>query len=174
IALIMATLSTAILVLWLRRRSDTIYAYFGLGSLLWALHTAWSLMPGPLLPGLHNTVWWTSMYLVFASVLVVFCLRLAQKEWPRFELVLSIYVLAAPVVLYAAYAVGKQALASHVLRLGAIVAVLIAAGSVAHYAWRQRSVNGLLLIVTGIAAAALAVRDWLVAPTCHGSTPVSL
>jgi signal transduction histidine kinase/CheY-like chemotaxis protein len=174
IALIMATISTAILVLWLRRRSDTIYAYFGLGSLLWALHTVWSLMPGPLLPGVHNTVWWTSMYLLFASVLVVFCLRLAQKEWPRFELVLSVYVLAAPVMLYAAYALGRQAIASHVLRLGAIFAVLIAAGSVAHYAWRQRSVNGWLLIVTGVAAAALAVRDWLVALTAHDNNPVYL
>ena len=44
VAVVIATLSLCVLLLWARRR-DALYGYFGLGALGMALHNAWSVLP---------------------------------------------------------------------------------------------------------------------------------
>ena len=94
-AIIMA-LSLCVLLLWARQTGDTLYAYFGVGGLVWALHTVWTVLPDPMLRAPHLSIWWTMGYPFFIAPLVVFCIRLAQWELPRFERALWIGVLIGP------------------------------------------------------------------------------
>jgi hypothetical protein len=33
----------------------------GVASLLWGLHTLWSVLPAPLLGGVHEGIWWNAV-----------------------------------------------------------------------------------------------------------------
>ena len=84
VAAVVGTLGLCMLLMWGQRR-DALYAYFGAGTLGWALHSGWSLLPWPLLPGDYNALGWTALYAFFVVMLVAFCLRFADWHWPRFE-----------------------------------------------------------------------------------------
>ena len=174
VAVVVATVSLCLLLLWARRH-DPLYAYFGLGTLGWALHTAWSVFPGLLLlAGVHRDVWWNALYASFVMMLVAFCIRLAEWHWPRFERTLIGAALGGPLVLYAAHAFGVLGPAAEYWRLGAIAVVMVALAAVVRYAWVHRSAGGVLLILTGGISLAFAVRDWLVGHSSRDNNPVYL
>ncbi|NDP43771.1 MAG: sensor histidine kinase [Aromatoleum sp.] len=73
------------LLLWLRRRDDTIYAYFGLSALCWAIFTSNYFVRFPPVP----QPWWEAWVDVGAygkiMFMTMFALRFAGLDWPRIE-----------------------------------------------------------------------------------------
>ena len=144
------------------------------GALLWALHSAWTVLPVPLLGGVHLPVWWTSLYAAFVVFLVVFCVRLAGWRWPWFERALWLLVLAAPAALYAGAAVERLPEVAEAWRLACIAAVGVGVVAVSVYAWRRRDTASVLLVASGAVSLAFGLRDWEVAHRGVDNNPVFL
>ena len=173
VAVVIASLALCMLLLWVRQR-DALFAYFGLGALAMALHNAWSVLPKPLLPGVHNAVWWVALYTFFVVMLVTFCLRFAGWRWGRFERLLSALPLAALPLFYAAGAGGDFASVQQSWLLGLVVVAAVGLAAVMRYAWRQRNADGALLLMTAAVSVLFAARDWLVNWRGDDNNPIFL
>jgi signal transduction histidine kinase len=161
-ATIMAFSGLSMLLIWARRRGETIYLYFGLAALAWSLHTAWSVSSTPWLPAPHQSVWWTSLYAFVVAMLVIFSLRIAGYRWPRAEKALTYGAALAPVLLYLGVALDALSPVDNALRLLMVLIAGAGLAAVAVVALRERSIGSALLLVAGIAAVALGARDWVV------------
>jgi signal transduction histidine kinase len=151
-----------ILVLWSRRR-DATYALFGASAIVWGVHTLLSLPPAPPLPQPHWGIWWHGMYLAFACMLSLFCLRFTGVQWPIYRRVVIAYAVWVVPALYVAWLADVLVPASTAIRAGGILIVLVALSAVARYAWQQRNTESALLLLAGGVSAAFAVHDWLAA-----------
>jgi signal transduction histidine kinase len=173
VAVVIASLALCVLLLWARRR-DALYGYFGLGALGMALHNAWSVLPSPPLPGVHNGLWWTALYTFFVVMLVTFCLRFAGWRWRRFERLLAALPLVAPPLLYAADAGGFFFRTQEAWLLGLVGIAAVGLAAVARYAANQRNTDGALLLLTAAMSVAFAARDWVVDWRGDDNNPVFL
>ena len=174
VATVIACLGASVLLIYLRRRGEAMYGYFGIGAIAWGLHTAWSILPNAPLPGPHNGIWWTALYSFFVCMLLLFALRFAGYVLPRLESgLLAVSLLAAP-VLYVARAAGVVEATSSVWRLGLVLAAFATLAAVARSAWRQRSLDGALLVLASFAAASFGLRDWLVYERGNDNYPIAL
>lgn len=174
VATVMGCMALSVLLLWLRRPSQTLHGYFGAGALLWALHSAWTVLPYPLLTGVHLPVWWTTLYVVLVVLLVIFCIRLAGWRWRLFEWALWALALSAPVGLYVAAQASRLAEAAEAWRLACIASVCVGVAAVSVYAWRRRNAASALLVASGAVSLAFGVRDWEVAHLGADNNPVFL
>lgn len=171
---VVLVLSLCVIVLWARQPDQSLYGYFGIGGLLWALHTIWRLLPEPLLDPPHFGIWRNLGYGFFIAPLVVFCLRLAEWRLPRFERAMWLLLAVSPVILYGAQRAGMTDSASAAVRLVWIGAVAVGVYAVGVYAFRRRDTKGVLLLATGLVALAFGVRDWIVDQTSTDNNPIFL
>ncbi len=162
-----------IMALWLRR-PEPAYALFGAGAIVWGLHTGISLLPKPILPQPHWTVWWHAIYLLFVVLLCSFCLRFAGVRWPKYQKTLIAYGASVVPVLYVAHRFDALFEATAYVRLGAIALVFVALAAVARYAVRVRNTESLLLFITGAVSTGFAVHDWVMSRDPLALRPVWL
>lgn len=174
VATVIGCLGLSMLVLYLRRRSEALYGYFGLGAILWSVHTFWTVSPQGLLTGMHLTVWWNTLYVAVVVMLVLFCLRYAQRSRPRIELTLLAVCAVTPGLLYAAAALGALRPAAEAARLTLVLLAAMALGAVAHHAWHRRRADSALLVLAGLTGAGFGLRDWLVFRSGADNLPVPL
>jgi signal transduction histidine kinase len=161
VSMTVGCLALFVLVLWLRRRSEPLYGYFGVAALAWAAHTAWTVLPTPLFEPLHRDIWWTTLYTFFVSMLVIFCVRFAGWKWPRFDVAVWALSVLSPIVLYTTAALGVVENAYIAWRFGLVLLASVGLAAVARYAWRKRNVDSALLTAAGLASVAFGLRDWL-------------
>ena len=174
VAALISCLGLAVLLIWSRRRQEPVYGYFGVASLAWGLHTAWSVAPRSLIGGVHEYIWWTTLYGFLVAMLTIFCLRFVGDTLPRVERMLKGSVIALPAFLYASVAVGLHDEADTVARLAMVVAVFAALAAVARRAWQARSLDHAMLVVAGLAAGAFGARDWWVSEVGGDNLPVHM
>jgi len=173
VAAVVGTLGLCMLLLW-RRSRDPLYGYFAVGTLCWAAHTAWTVLPWSPLSGAHYLVWWTSLYTFFVAMLIIFCLRFADWRLPRLERALWIVALATPAVLYASLPFGLLDEAAGASRLLLVGLVGLGAVAVARACLNRPDVNRLLIVASGLAAFAFGAHDWLKNEAEGGDNPVFL
>lgn len=162
VAAMIGSFGLGMLVLWSRRTGERQYGSFGLGAVLWALHTVWSTAAGAWLPAPHATVWWTTLYAGVVVMLVLFALQFTQRAWPGVERAALVALLATPLLLYAAAAAGVLPAATDALRLLLVALAFAGLGVVAHHAWHRRSAASAMFVLAGSCSASLGLRDWLV------------
>lgn len=162
VAAMIGSFGLGMLALWSRRPGERQYGTFGLGAVLWALHTLWSAAAGPWLPAPHATVWWTTLYAAVVVMLVLFALQFTQRAWPGVERAALAALLATPLLLYAAAAAGVLSVATDALRLLLVALAFAGLGVVAHHAWHRRSAASAMFVLAGFCSAGLGLRDWLV------------
>lgn len=158
----MAFLGLSVLLIWARRRKETIYLCFGVASLAWSLHTAWTISTRPWLPVPHQGVWWTSLYAFVVVMLVIFGLRFSGYRMRRIEHGLLWAVGVAPALLYLGDALGALERVDTALRLGMVLMACAGLAAVTAVAIRQRNIGSALLVVAAVAAVGLGARDWWV------------
>ncbi len=173
-AAVIFALSVCVLLLWLRRRGETLYAYFGVGGVVWALHNVWAVLPDPLLPYPHFAVWWNLGFGFFVAPIVVFCVRLAQWRVPRLERALWLALAVGPVFAYSAHAFGALDTALMLWRLGWVGVVAVGLLAVATYAWTRRDLHAWLLLAAAAAAFSFGLTDWLLSVWRVDNNPVAL
>ncbi len=162
VAAMITFMGLSVLLIWARRRTETIYLHFGVASVAWGLHTAWSVSSQSLLPDPHETVWWTALYAFVVAMLAIFSLRFAGYQARRTERALLWAAGLAPLWLYLGVAIGEASGFSTALRLGMVLVAFGGMAGVALAAVRRRSIDAALLVVAGVAAAGLGARDWWV------------
>ncbi|MGE5170578.1 MAG: ATP-binding protein [Rudaea sp.] len=174
-AISIATLTVGIfiLLLWLRRR-DPGYVLFAAGVILWSVHTLVSLVPEPPLPQPHWTIAWTTIYLLFVTLLCLFCVRFAGVRWRGYERLVIVYAAATMPLLYLANGLGRLGDATSWIRLGGIGIVVVALFAVARYAVRRWNLESALLLIAGGVSTIFAMHDWLVAQNPLALRPVWL
>jgi signal transduction histidine kinase/CheY-like chemotaxis protein len=175
VATLIASLGLSVLLIWVRRRQEALYGYFGVASVAWGLHTAWSVSPREVLPGVHGVVWWTTLYAFLVGMLSIFCLRFSTgRSNPRLERGLWMALPALPLLLYASSALGWHDQADAAVRLALVCGVFIALGVVAREAWQRRNLDNALLLLAGGVAASFGLRDWLVSEFGSDQLPVTI
>lgn len=160
-------------VLWLRRRNP-VYGLFSATAIVFGIHTGMSLTATPPLPPPHWGVWWNSLYMLFVGLMCLFCLRFAEADWRIFRRVIVAFVVAVPIVLYAAVAAGVGGAAATIARLFGILIVLVTLTQVARYALRRRGTESVLLLFAGATAAGFGLHDWLAAQAGTDMRPLML
>ena len=173
VAAVVGTLGLCMLLMWGQQR-DVLYAYFGAGTLGWALHSGWSLLPWPLLPGDYNALGWTALYAFFVVMLVAFCLRFADRHWPRFERGLWAVALGTPALLWLAVVADLHDAVDGGVRL---LLLLLTATGLAAVLWaclRRPNVDRWLILSAGALALLFGVHDWWVDASSGADNPVFL
>ena len=173
-AAIILALSVCVLLLWLRRRRETLYAYFGVGGVVWSLHNVWAVLPHPLLPYPHAAIGWNMGFGLFVAPIVVFCIRLAQWRVPRFERALWVALGLGSLLVYAAHGFGVLDAALTCWRLFWIGVVSVGVVAVGHYALTRRDFHSVLLLAAGATAFAFGAHDWLITRSLGDNNPVLL
>ena len=174
VAGLMACLGLSVLLIWLRRRDETIYGYFGVASLAWGLHTAWTVSPREVIGGIHGAVVWTTLYAFLVGMLIIFCLRFVGRRLTRVERAIHWSLAAVPPLLYLSIALGLHDAADAAVRLAMVGGTFWALADVSRQAWQTRSRDGRLLVLAGLVAASFGLRDWIVSETSNDYVPVVL
>lgn len=158
----MAFLGMSVLLIWARRRTEKIYLTFGIASVAWSVHTAWSVSTWVWLPQPHDRIWWSALYAFVVAMLMIFSLRLAGYRLLRAERGTLWAVSVVPVLLYLGVVLGALDSVDVALRLGLVLTACAALAAVTAVAVRERSVGSILLVVAAIVAVGLGARDWWV------------
>lgn len=96
VTLIIATMGLFMLDLWRRRRQDTMYGFFGMSSLVWAVHSSNLFIHSiPFSARLWETMIASSVQ-VFVSLIMISLLRFLGLRKPPLERVLWLILVASP------------------------------------------------------------------------------
>ncbi|WP_298255933.1 ATP-binding protein [Bradyrhizobium sp.] len=149
ISIFSAGFGAFILLLWLRRRHESMYGYFGLTALAFALFVAGRfVITEPPIPFPYwGILVWVGLegYIVF---LCLFALRYAGWRWPRLERWLWAYLAVSPFIDYASF-VGIGGWIPQHWWLMTFVLTLVYVGVFWATAWRRKTLETLGLAVAG-------------------------
>jgi signal transduction histidine kinase len=148
------------LMLWLKRRRDTIYLFFGVSMMLWGVHGMKLYVRTIPVPAYYWDVFTSLIIPVFTAALVPFVFRFVGQRHPRLELAGA----AAVLMLIAAHVAGGPEKLFLLASLGFGVSTLVSAPLlwlVVRDAWRNPNLYRILVMVAGAICLALAVHDFL-------------
>jgi signal transduction histidine kinase/CheY-like chemotaxis protein len=174
VAAVMICLGLSVLLIWLRRPMESMYAWFGVAALIWGLHTAWSVSPRTFVGPRHFSVWWDTVYYLLVVVITVFCVRFAGYRMQRGARWLLASVLLVPLSLYATQGQAIHGPMHEWIRLVMVGIACVGLGAVARKVWLRRSVDHTLLLLAAVVATGLGLRDWLVFRYSDDNLPVQL
>ncbi len=163
IAAIIFTLGLFALVLARGQGDRTTFVLFGIGALVWGVHTAAALLPVRVLPQPHYGAFFSAAYSWFALPLSVFCVRFAHTRWIAFERAAVLLALAALPAMYVGYGVGAAALASTLLRALCLAFVVGALAGVVRHALASRRLDSWLLLGAGLVTTGLSLYEFVLA-----------
>ncbi len=161
IAAVIATLGFFALVLARGQRDPRTFVLFGVGAIVWGLHTAVTLLPETPLPFQHYVVFWYAAYAWFVSALSLFCVRFAGLQWRWFARFGLVFSLAAVPIMYGIVFFGAGALAYGLFLAACIGMAIVALSGVMQFAFTSRSFDGALLLAVGVLSVSFSVYDWL-------------
>jgi signal transduction histidine kinase/ActR/RegA family two-component response regulator len=172
VSALIGCLGLSVLLIWLRRSGEALYGYFGVASIAWGVHTAWTVTEWG--DGVAAQVAWTTLYAFLVCMLVVFCLRFAGYRLPRLEPVVRLAWLGVAALLALAAALDRFEAVDAAVRLAMVAGALATLAAVARRAWRVRSFDSALLVAAGLVAAGFGLRDWIVSEVRNDFFPVLL
>lgn len=136
------------LLLWLRRRQDLLYVYFGLAALSWAAYISSYIVRYPPVP----VPWWGAMTFLAGHAkllfMMLFAVRYAGWRWPRTERALWVWIVISAFVIYAADVRGIDFWLLGLWERSWMLVALSYAGVLAVAAWQLPTPQRLLLALT--------------------------
>jgi len=159
----MFTVSAGLLVIWLRRRQEAIYGWYGLGMGLWALHNLNFVVVDPWLPVRY---WDTAAYLslgLFVWATMFFIHHYLKRRQPVLEQTVTGFVFIVGVALCVApgdwpYLIGDRIWNPAVLLLGLYLNLYM------HWeSWRRRDYGLLTLATAGVPMVLYGAHDFPIA-----------
>jgi signal transduction histidine kinase len=158
---VLLVVSTFMLGLWYRRRSDRLYLWFAASGFCWAIFNTWLFVKYPLLPGARPFQWVAHVALDFWMVFLIgFMHRYLHIERPRFERLVFLLQAAcalafATLEIWTAY---KFAVLGHTITLALALYVSYLAWS----NWRKkRDSESFILLLTFVFMLLAGLHDWL-------------
>jgi signal transduction histidine kinase len=159
--LLIAAIGVLALSLWLRRRGDTAYAYFGVSALVWAAQSSNLYLRDVALATADWEILVNAGFQVFSGFLLISLLRFVSAGGRRLVGALWGGVVVAPVSLWlapATYYLGLTA-AWHLFTLACAVATL---ALLLRAAWRHGNREARWLVAAMGLVVVLALHDWLI------------
>lgn len=149
------------LVLWAQRRSEQMYGYFGVATLIWALRNLNLYMVETALPPYAWTVFALSGNGLFFIFFAFFLLRYTGTHWPWLERTLWTLALLGPLsILVAGWDAMHPTLTAWGMALLPLSLLLLFL-SVRH-AWRSARTEAVLIAASFLLYAAFNLRDWMI------------
>jgi signal transduction histidine kinase len=162
-SLLIGAVGLFMLLLWIRRRQDTAFGYFGFASLLWAFYTADLYVRDIPVPTFYWELAIRSAFHGFALLLALFATQYAAGPapgWRWLRLLLWVLLPLVPISFLLGGADGLFVL-SNFWNATTFVAVSAAAGAAFVVSLRRDSWEALTLIVIGFLTIAFALHDVL-------------
>jgi signal transduction histidine kinase len=154
--LIAVLLAAIALLVWLRRRNESVYGWFGLACLLAAVRNTHFFVTAPISESWYEI--WAAVPLHWMSVaLIVFSFRLCGQRYPRLERALLLAALAWSL----AIVVTPQVL---VVDLGYLWLFAVSIATLAYAAiqcWRAPRLERVFLLIAVVVSIALGALDFL-------------
>lgn len=162
-SLLIVAVGIFMLMLWIRRRQDAAFGYFGFASLLWAFYTADLYVRDIPVPTLYWELAIRSAFHGFALLLALFATEYAagpEKSWRWLKSLFWAMMTLVPVTFFLGGTGALFVLSNfwHVTTFTAVAGATLAALVVA---WRRRSWEALILIAIGFLTIAFALHDVL-------------
>jgi len=161
LSLLIASIGVFMLVLYLRRREESMYGYFGLACLVWAVNTTNLYVQNIPVSTFHWEVLGNGSVQVYTVFLGFFVLRYARRSWGSFEWILWGVLIGAPVSLWMGGTDRFFMVSSfwHTLTLALMGGVWWTLFS---FARRHHRGDAALLAFVGVVDLFLGVHDWMV------------
>ncbi len=159
---IAATLGSFFLVLWLMRRREVAFGWYGVSMLVWFVYTynqiATSTWPFTRTEPYQTAS--TCLVLLFSVLNVIFVIRFCDRRFPRFERALWLLIAASMIGLLLT---PHESMALHrgLLTLLACLVIILAAAVLIVFAWRGKQVDQRILSLTSFIYIPAAVHDML-------------
>jgi len=149
-----------LMLMWLRRRSESMYLYFGVATMLWALRNSNLFLTELPVPVDAWVVIVHAGHTWFNTLFALFVLRFTQTRWPRLEQAIWLYAIVNSVLMWGG------ALRSIETMLGWMVVpslalYLVLIGLLIRKSWRDTSIEPTLIAATTLTFLALSLRDGL-------------
>jgi signal transduction histidine kinase len=163
-SLLIGAVGLFMLLLWIRRRQDTAFGYFGFASLLWAFYTLDLYVRDIPVPTFYWELAIRSAFDDFALLLALFATQYAAGSstagWRWLRILLWLMMPLVPISFLLGGADGLFML-SNFWNVTTFVAVSAAAAAAFISSWRRRSLEALILIAIGFLTIAFALHDVL-------------
>lgn len=149
-----------LLLMWLRRRSESMYLYFGLATLVWALRnsnlflTELPVSVGMWVVLVHAGHTW------FNTLFALFVLRFTQTRWPRLEQLIWLYAIVNSVLMWGGALRSIESMLGWMI-LPSLVLYIVLVGLLIRKGWRDSSIEPTLIAATTLTFLALSLRDGL-------------
>jgi signal transduction histidine kinase len=162
-SLLIGAVGIFMLLLWVRRRQDAAYGYFGFASLLWAFYTADLYVRDIPVPTFYWELAIRSAFHGFALLLALFATEYAGGSaggWRRLRIALWAMMPLVPISFLLGKA-DKLFVLSNLWHVTTFIAVTGTAFAALLVAWRRRSWEAVALIAIGFLTIAFALHDVL-------------
>ncbi|MBK7473819.1 MAG: sensor histidine kinase [Betaproteobacteria bacterium] len=162
-SLLIVAVGIFMLMLWIRRRQDAAFGYFGFASLLWAFYTADLYVRDIPVPTFYWELAIRSAFHGFALLLALFATDYAAgtARWWRWLRIAFWGMMALVPVTFFLGGPGALFVLSNFWHVATFLAVSGATIAALVVAWRRRSWEALILIVIGFLTIAFALHDVL-------------
>ncbi|MEO8133662.1 MAG: sensor histidine kinase [Betaproteobacteria bacterium] len=163
-SLLIVAVGIFMLMLWVRRRQDAAFGYFGFASLLWAFYTADLYVRDIPVPTFYWELAIRSSFHGFALLLALFAIDYATTDPPqvrRLRATLWVMMALVPVTFFIGEASSLFVLSS-VWHFTTFIAATGASMLALGVAWRRRSWQAVSLSAIGFLTIAFALHDVLV------------
>ncbi|MEP7083310.1 MAG: sensor histidine kinase [Betaproteobacteria bacterium] len=162
-SLLIVAVGIFMLMLWVRRRQDAAFGYFGFASLLWAFYTADLYVRDIPIPTFYWELAIRSAFHGFALLLALFAIQYvagSQGGWRKVRLLLWATIAVIPATFLMGEA-GALFVLSNFWHAVTFTAVSVATLAALLTAWRRRNWEALILIGIGFLTIAFALHDVL-------------
>jgi signal transduction histidine kinase len=159
--IIVAAAGLSAFAFWVRRRTESYYICFFVFSVLWALRSTHLFVRDIPVSAFHWDIWVQSSFGWCALLFIAFTMRYLGVRRPRFEVLMAVYAVLGPVLMYAG---GPQRL--HVIANNWCFVIVPVAmffeGFLIRQAWRSRALDDALLAAVWALVIAASIHDGLV------------
>jgi signal transduction histidine kinase/CheY-like chemotaxis protein len=147
-----------LLLMWARRQSESMFLYFGLATVLWALRNSNLFLTELPVPVDTWAILVHAGHIWFNTLFAMFVLRFTQARWPRLEKAIWFYAIVNSVLMWGgALRTIETVLSWMILPSLALyfflVALLVKKG------WQERKLEPTLIAATTLTFVALSLRD---------------
>jgi len=147
-----------LLLMWLRRRSESMYLYFGLATLVWAVRNSNLFLTELPVPVDFWVVLVHAGHTWFNTLFALFVLRFTQTRWARLEQLIWLYAIVNSVLMWGGALRTIETMLGWMV-IPSLVLYVVLVGLLIRKGWRDRSIEPTLIAATTLTFLALSLRD---------------